>query len=120
MGLFKRKNKPGGEQDLKMEDVIPRPITKYKIDPDNRVVLLKPKFHNAFLREHLIPRMKHAYYKIHLDDIGTATWKLIDGKRNALQIAAALEAEMGTRIQPTYERLGMFLRMLKNGGFIDF
>jgi hypothetical protein len=45
---------------------------------------------------------------------------LIDGKRDALEIAEMLEKELGADIQPVYERLGIFLRMLKNNKFIDF
>ncbi len=103
-----------------MEAVVPRPLTKYKTDQNDHVVLLKPKFRSVFLKKHLIPRMKHAYFKIHLDDIGTAVWHQIDGQKNALEIAHNLEAELGDKIKPVYQRLGIFLATMKREKFIDY
>jgi hypothetical protein len=103
-----------------MSEVIPRPIVNFKTADDGLVVIYKPKFKNKFLAKHLLPRMKHPDYKIALDKNGSAVWKLIDGKRDALEIAEMLEKELGADIQPVYERLGIFLRMLKNNKFIDF
>jgi len=120
MVLFKRKNKTGGDQNLKMEAVVPRPVAKYQLDQNNHVILLKPKFRSAFLQKYLLPHMKHAYFKIHLDEIGTAVWHQIDGKKNALEIAHHLEAELGDKIQPVYQRLGIFLATMKREKFIDY
>ena len=115
-----KKRRQGEGNDLLMNEVIPRPLVNFEIAEEGLAVLLKPKIKNPFLAKHLLPRMKHPNFKIKLDENGTAVWKLIDGKRTALEIAESVEKELGDKIHPTYERLGRFLRMLKNGHFISF
>lgn len=114
------KKRKGEESGLNMYDVIPRPIVKSETIENDTVVLLKPKYKNPFLVKHLIPRMKHPFYKINLDDTGSAVWNKIDGFKNAVEIAEELEKELGEKIQPIYERLGIFLSMLKRGKFITY
>jgi len=115
-----KKRRQGEGNDLLMNEVIPRPIVNFETAEEGLIVLLKPKFKNPLLIKHLLPRMKHPNFKITLDENGTAVWKFIDGKRTALEIAELVEKELGEKIHPTYERLGRFLRMLKNGHFISF
>lgn len=111
--------KKGGKPGLSMYEAVPRPLVTHEIINENKVVLLKPKFGNSWLRKHLIPKMKHPYFRITLDELGSCFWQKMDGKRNAMQIAELMEAELGEKIHPTHERLGIFLRMLKNGKFIE-
>ena len=59
-------------------------------------------------------------YQIHLDDIGTAVWKQIDGKKNAGIIAEEIEKEIGEKVKPAFERVGAFLQQLKTAKFIEF
>jgi len=115
-----KKKKKGEAVDLRMDEVVPRPLVKSEISSEGQVILLKPKFRNPWLRRHLEPRMRHPYYRITLDEIGTAFWQLMDGQTDALKIAQKMEVELGGKIHPTYERLGLFLRMLKNSNFIDW
>jgi len=114
------KKRKGEGSGLNMYDVIPRPIVKSETIENGVVVLLKLKYKNPFLVKHLIPRMKHPFYKINLDSIGSAVWNKIDGFKNAAEIAEELEKELGEQIQPAYERLGIFLSMLKRGKFIEY
>ncbi len=105
---------------VNMYDVIPRPCVDFETDVDGKIILLKPKFRSAFALKYILPLFKRKNYKIHLDDMGTAVWKQIDGIKNAGIIVEEIEKEFGTDIQPAHERLGIFLRMLKNSKFIDF
>lgn len=114
------KKQKGKETGLNMYNVIPRPIVKSETSKNGLVVLLKPKYKNQFLVKHLIPNMKHPFYKINLDNIGSAVWNKIDGLKNAVEIAEELEKELGEQIQPAYERLGIFLSQLKRGKFIEY
>jgi hypothetical protein len=57
---------------------------------------------------------------LHLDEIGTAVWRLCDGRRSAYEIGGCLENQFGDRIDPVYERLGVFLRQMKKAGVIDW
>lgn len=62
------------------------------------------------------PRVSH----IHLDEIGSAVWPLIDGESDLLKIGEQLEAKLGEKAHPTYERLAKFIMILYEYGFISF
>ena len=57
---------------------------------------------------------------IELDDIGSNTWKLIDGERSVHEIAQGLLKIYGDKIEPVNERLIMYLRHLNKKGWISF
>ncbi|MBE6531609.1 MAG: PqqD family protein [Ruminococcaceae bacterium] len=60
------------------------------------------------------PRVSH----VHLDDMGSFVWPLIDGKRSILEIGELVEAELGEKAHPTYERLAKFFQILESYSFI--
>jgi hypothetical protein len=115
-----KKSKQGGAKSVNMHDVIPRPLVQSEKSVDGRTVLLKPKFRHPILVKYLQHRMKHPFYRITLDEVGTAVWQKIDSQRNAVEIADELEQELGEKIQPKYERLGRFISMLKNAKLIEY
>jgi hypothetical protein len=117
MSLFSKK-KPSENLDMKV--VIPKQNVTFEIEEDNTVTLLKPKFTSDFSLKYIVPRMKYPYYKIHLDEIGTAVWNAIDGKRTAYDIGEMLNEKLGDKIEPVYERLGFFLAKMKNEKFIEW
>ncbi|MFP4547591.1 MAG: PqqD family protein [Fidelibacterota bacterium] len=119
MKLFKR-NKQKNKTELDMTKIIPVRNVKHEQDENGKIVLLKPKFSSNFSRKHIIPRMKYPYYKIHLDETGTEVWKAINGNNTAVEIGEYLEEKLGKKIEPVYERLGMFLATLKNEEFITW
>lgn len=47
-----------------------------------------------------------------LDEVGAAVWRRLDG-RTVAEVAAALRAEFGERIEPAEDRLRLFLDMLR-------
>lgn len=57
---------------------------------------------------------------IHLDDMGSFVWPLIDGKRNITSIAEDVDTHFGEAAHPLYERLAKFFQILSSYGFITF
>ena len=114
------KHSRGEEKSINMYEVIPRPCVLFETDSEGRITLLKPKFTSKFAHKYLAPLSKHKYYRIHLDDIGTAVWKRIDGKMSAGIIAEDIEKEFGEKVKPVYERVGTFLVQLKTAKFIEY
>ena len=57
---------------------------------------------------------------IDLDQYGSFVWKSIDGKRNVEEIAQTLKGEFGEDVEPLYDRLVEYLRILYNNGFIKY
>lgn len=85
---------------------------------DEIVVILAPKFKNKFFVKYIMSRMKQPHYRIHLDAFGSRAWNLINGEKTVFEIGAELKAEFGERIDPVYERLGLFINMLAQRKFI--
>ena len=59
-------------------------------------------------------------YRIKLDEYGSAVWKLCDGKRTVVQIGDELQKKYGKSVEPLYERLAIFIGVLKREGLIVF
>lgn len=117
MKIFRKKKK---KENLEMSKVVPSHNVEFNREEDGTITLLKPKFTSKFSQKFIIPKMKYPYYQIHLDEIGTAVWNSIDGKTDALRIGEKIREELGEKIEPVYERLGMFLAKLKNENFIKW
>ncbi len=98
-------------------EMIPAHAVDYEFE-EGAVVMLAPKFKNKFLVKHVMHRMKIPFYKIHLDEYGSRTWNLIDGKKTVFEIGKTLKAEYGESVEPVYERLGLFMNMLAQRQFI--
>lgn len=62
------------------------------------------------------PKVTH----IHLDEIGSFIWPLIDGKRKIEDMGAPLEEHFGEKAQPTYERLAKFFQILESYNFVEW
>ena len=57
---------------------------------------------------------------IHLDNLGSFVWPLIDGKSNIIQIGEAVDKEFGENAKPLYERLARYFQILESYHFIDW
>lgn len=55
---------------------------------------------------------------IHLDDLGSFVWLMIDGKRSVYEIAVSVDDHFGEKAQPLYERLISFFTALEICKFI--
>lgn len=62
------------------------------------------------------PKVSH----IHLDEIGSYVWSLIDGRMTVAEIAVPFEERFGERVYPTYERLGQYFSILVSCGFAEW
>jgi hypothetical protein len=99
-------------------DNVPSRAIDHEEGDDGRLTLLRPKFTRGPLAWWLQPRMKYKYFKVRLDDIGTATWQAIDGERSVGQIADLLYEEFGERIEPRYDRLSQFIDTLARSSMV--
>lgn len=105
---------------LNLYELIPQRKFNFELDNSNYVVILIPKFSNRFLVKNLMPRLRNPYIKIKLDEIGSAVWLEIDGKKTVGEIAENLINRFGDRIQPIEDRLSKFFTQLKLYNFITF
>ena len=56
--------------------------------------------------------------QIHLDELGSFVWLLVDGKRSLMDMGPLVQEQFGDSSQPVYERLAEFFRMLEKYGWI--
>ncbi len=99
--------------------IIPKHEIEWQETGDGKVSLLKPKIKNRRISNLFNKWTKQTYYYIHLDEIGSSTWKLIDGHKTVETIGLELHKIYGPDIEPVYERLGEFIRHLLRTKFIS-
>lgn len=57
--------------------------------------------------------------RVRLDEVGSAAWRRIDGRRTVAEVARQLEAERGAAVAPAEERVGRFVGELARLGFLE-
>ncbi len=87
---------------------------------DGTVAIIFPKFKNERLQSFLVPGNKSKFIRIKLDELGTASWLAIDGKKTVKDICDLLENKFGERIQPVEERTTKFFTSLYEQRYISF
>ncbi len=106
--------------EINLLDLIPTTIIGHEVNDAGVVTLHAPRFKSRILRRLLVPRLKRPFFKVELDDIGSTLWLLMDGERNVKEIALVMRERFGDRIEPCYDRMGMFLQQLERARFITY
>ena len=101
-------------------EVTPVRVLNEEIDENNIVTVLIPKVTNRFAKKYFEPMLKSPVIKLKLDEIGSASWLAIDGKKNVAEIATELLKKFGDKIDPVDERLTKYLTTLYEQRFISF
>lgn len=109
-----------GSPEINLLDLIPVQNIQSVQNEKGHFVLLKPKYSHPLLVKHLLPRLKKPHYKINLDEVGSFIWNLCNGKNTVKEIGEKLKENFGSRIDPLYERLSLFLQNLEKNRFITF
>ena len=63
---------------------------------------------------------KPRFSRVHLDEMGSFLWPLLDGERTAAQLAGPLSERFGPAAEPLYPRLVKYLEILRSYRFIRF
>lgn len=98
-------------------ELVPSRNQDFEIDGE-KVIILLPKFRSGFGKRFIQPRIKKKHFRIQLDEIGAAFWQEMDGKRNVREIASVLQQMFGEKIEPVYDRLGVFIANMLDGDMI--
>ncbi len=102
-------------------DKIPRRSSRLNwVEEDNGLVILEQQNSGAInrLAQILIKKPRISY--IHLDELGSFIWLLIDGNKNIYRIAQEVSRHFGENAEPLYERLAKYFETLKSYGFVEF
>lgn len=101
-------------------DYVPVRNIEWAQDDDGKVYLIREKTKNKFIKK-LIDRFNRSQFVyLHLDELGTAAWLAINGKRTVREICEAMNEPFGEKLEQAEHRLSYFMGMLKKNNFIDF
>ena len=70
------------------------------------------------LAQKLFKKPKITY--IHLEEIGSFVWPLIDGEKSITDIGVFVKEHFGEKAEPLYERLAKYFKVLESYGFVKF
>ena len=98
---------------------VKNPDIGWKTDEEGKVTLEienKGVFNRIF--QVILKKPKISY--IHLDEMGSFVWPLIDGEKNIIAIGKSVEAHFGEKSNPLYDRLSQYFQILDSYGFIKW
>ena len=108
------------KRQVNLLDMIPEQKCEFRDRDDGTIDVLVPRFGDDRIGRILARFIKDKPISLHLDDIGTAVWRLCDGRRSVYEIGGTLKEEFGDRIEPVYDRLGLFFHSAKQAGILDW
>lgn len=98
---------------------VKNPEIGWKTDEEGKVTLEienKGVFNRIFQK--LLKKPKISY--IHLDEMGSFIWPLIDGEKDIIELGKFVEEHFGEKAKPLYERLAKYFQILESYGFVKW
>ncbi len=100
-------------------DKIPtrNPEIGYTVD-EKGVITLEIENKGLFNRiaQKLFKKPKISY--VHLDEMGSFVWPIINGEKSISEIGEAVDEHFGEKAHPLYERLAKYFQILESYGFV--
>ena len=110
---IKRDKKRDKKRDnVNLLDLIPHPCVEWETNSDDKIDLLVPKFRHVLIERWIKRLGKSTVFRIHLDEFGSYAWAQCDGRHTVFQIGNELKARYGSCIDPVFDRLSAFIRIL--------
>lgn len=117
--VSQKKQESQEEQAPNLLEMYPAPAIRWEQAEDGLITLFTARFSNKWMVKHVLPRMKNQDLQIHLDEFGSWVWQQIDGRTTVFQIAKNLREKFGDKVDPIYDRLGLFINHLARRQFIS-
>lgn len=68
------------------------------------------------IAQKLFKKPKISY--VHLDEMGSFVWPLLDGVKDITEIGTYVKEHFGEKAEPLYERLAKYFQILESYGFV--
>lgn len=107
------RNNKNGKKETNLLELVPSRVSDWKDNDEGLVTLILPKFKSKIGRV-FASMLKNPMYEVKLDPIGAFLWRECDGEKNIYDISQNMVKEFGDDIEPVYERIKIFINMLKN------
>lgn len=92
---------------------------KWSADENGKVSLhIENKGIANRIAQKLIKKPKISY--VHLDEIGSFVWPLLDGEKTIIELGKLVEEEFGEKASPLYERLAKYFQILDSYHFVEW
>ncbi len=100
-----------------------KPLRKEEIGwsaDDNGIITLEIENKGVFntIAQKLFKKPRISY--IHLDEMGSFVWPLLDGVKDITQIGVLVDEHFGEKAHPLYERLAKYFQILESYNFITW
>ena len=105
------------EDPLKLKPVR-REDLLWNVEEKGVVLQIENKGFANKLAQLILKKPKISY--IHLDEMGSFIWPLLDGDKTVFEIGEAVKEKFGDAANPLYERLNKYIKILKDYNFIYF
>ncbi|OVE79426.1 hypothetical protein BVY01_02715 [bacterium I07] len=101
-------------------DYIPVHAVEWEYRDDGTIFLKVPKSKNRLALKIIRLMRRSLDTNIQLDDFGSYVWKQCDGIQNVQQIGEKLKSEFGSTVEPVFDRLGTFIKILSHQKLITY
>ena len=101
-------------------DLIPIHAEAWEEQSDGAVFLKRPRFKSPWLNKIIVKLGIRPYVNIHLDEFGSFVWNQCNGSQPVSEIADKLLEQFGEKVNPVYERLGAFIKLLAYQELISY
>ena len=106
------------ENYLEKKPICKKGLNWSKDENGNVTLEMKNKGVANMIMQKLIKKPKISY--IHLDEMGSFIWPLMDGEKDILEIGKFVEEHFGEKANPLYERLSQYFKTLEKYNFIEY
>ena len=85
---------------------------------ENGIVTLEIENKGAMNRiaQKLFKKPKISY--VHLDELGSFVWPLLDGEKDITALGVIVKEKFGEKAEPLYPRLAKYFQILESYGFV--
>ncbi|MBO5473407.1 MAG: PqqD family protein [Lachnospiraceae bacterium] len=115
---MKDKKKAASENYLERKPKRPQGL-KWSADAEGLVTL---DIENTGIMNRMAQKLLHKpkVTHIHLDEIGSFVWPLMDGEKDIIALGASVQEAFGEKADPLYERLAKYFQILDSYHFVEW
>lgn len=106
------------KQEKNFLDFIPVINDKFRYEIVDQKVTIFQENKGVFNRIFQVLLKKPKVTQIHLDEMGSFIWPLMDGEKTVFDISGEVKEYFGEKAEPLIPRLVQYFKMLKNYDFI--
>lgn len=113
------RKKKKDEIDKNFLEFIPKKNSELKWHTDSKgIVTLDLQNTGLFNKIAQVVFHRPEYTHVHLDQLGSFVWPLIDGEQNIIELGKYVKEEFGEKAEPLYPRLAKYFQILESYHFI--